>query len=178
MVRVGNGSHIGMNRRSFDSGRRGFSMLEAIVVFALIAVLAGVAYATIGNQNSPSGDMAARASLVHAQSLQSARPDAPVSDPAVLAELDPTRTWTTAASSASDVVSVRPGLSDPAVVAFAASNGTTCWLLRLDYAAAGRAGATIWALADSGECNAIRALELTPDPTGERGESADRPLIL
>lgn len=170
--------NLHQNRRSLTI--RAFTLLEVIVVFALIAVLGGVAFMTLSNQEDPAGELAARASLVQLESLQSARPDAPVTDVSVLESLDPSRTWTQSASTAANEVSVRLDQVDPAVFGAAVSAGTdrACWLLRRDFDAPTRSLATIWAVAESGNCTAVRALALTPDSSGERGSSADAPQIL
>lgn len=155
-----------------------YTLLEAVVVFALVGVIAGVAITMLNGRSDPTADMAARASLVQASSLQAAQADAPLADIGVLAELDPSRVWTASASTSSSTVSVAIDPDDSAVLGVAVAAGEGCWMLRRDYDNPTRGGAQIWAVAESGSCSAARALQLEADPTGVRGASVDTPLIL
>jgi hypothetical protein len=122
-------------------------------------------------------DMAARASLAQVDSLQSARADGPITDLATLGALDPTRTWTAGASLGPDTVSITVDPSDPAVLSAAVSTGSgTCWMLRRDYDTPNTAERALWVVADDElTCDAARALNLQPDPTGQSGTSAAQP---
>ena len=154
-----------------------FTLIEVMVVFAIIAVLSSVAFLTIKPESDPAKDMAARASLVQADSLQSARGDGPITDLATLGALDPSRIWTTGASLGPDTVSIAVDPSDPAVLSAAVSTGGgSCWMLRRDFDAPSAAERALWVVADDElTCDAARALNLQPDPTGQSGTSASKP---
>jgi type II secretory pathway pseudopilin PulG len=166
-------------QRRVHPRRVAFTLIEAVVVFALIALLGGGAYLALSGQESPGGDVAARAGLVQLERLQTTRGDGPLSDTSVLGDLDPTRTWSSGESDGTSVVSVVTDPDDAALIGAAVSNGTGgCWLLRRDFDAATLAEATIWAVAEDGTCSGTRALTLELDPDDDAGTTVDRPIQL
>lgn len=156
--------------------RRGYTLLEVAVVFAIMAILATAGYFIIGQGGGTAPDVDARASLVHLERMQAARPDAPLTDPETLSSLDPSRSYGTTPSTGPDQVSVERDALDPSRYGAAAATGSgDCWLLARDYETDLIGEYFIWAVSTTGVCDAAQALQLQPDQTGETGRSVDRP---
>ena len=158
--------------------RRGYSVIESIVVFGLVALISASAFIIINDRTSGAEPASARASLVHLLKLQAATAGAPVADGEALGELDPGREYLNGLSTNPAIVSV---LVDSGTrLAAATFDGADCWMLVKDFAATTTATREIWLVEkDSATCSAARAIQVgTPDQTGLTGQTSNRPKII
>lgn len=167
-------------RYQCTSRRRGISMIETVVVVALIAVLTATSLVTLNRRSGASDATAARASLVHVLRLQAATPGAPNADTAALQSLDPTRVYSSGGSSDPTTVSVMIDPDRTSRLIVAVFDGNDCWAVAHDYQALDDSSLEVWVVKKSAAaCSANSMLpNLVPDETSIRGRTADKPLIV
>lgn len=154
--------------------RLGFSTPELLVVIVIMAIVVAYSGSFFSNFGAPGTDTAAKANLVAVSETQTTfllRRGTPASLPELAAEL-PELVFTAGSSAGPALISA--AVDNDVFTAAAASGKGSCWLLRLDGEPGAGEEPVVWAVADSGSCNATRAASLTPSGTAE-GRSSDRP---
>jgi prepilin-type N-terminal cleavage/methylation domain-containing protein len=168
-----------MVRRGNRTLRRGFSLIEAVVVLALVGTASAAVVYWASNSGSVEKDVAAKAALVAVYEAQvSARVNGGnLLDIAGLQALDPARTYGSGPSTSPSTVSVAV---DGFLVHAASSTGSgDCWMLRLDLSPSSSASPRqLWFMRE-GEpsCTALLAASL-PLPLDGSGSSPDKPSLL
>jgi len=160
------------------TSRRGYSVIESIVVFGLVALISGAAFVILNDRSAGVDAAGARSSLVHLLKLQAATSAAPTADLATLNDLDPGREYVDSSSGDYSTVSVL--VENGTKLAAATFDGSDCWMLVKDFAATTLATREIWVVEKSSvTCSATHALQVvTPDESGLTGRDSSRPYIL
>ena len=158
--------------------RKGYSVIESIVVLGLVALISASAFIIINDRTAGSEAASARASLIHLLKLQASNAAAPFADVNVLSELDPGREYLDGSSSNPNIVSVL--VDSQTRLAAATVDGADCWMFVKDFAATTIATREIWLVEkNSATCSAARAIQVgTPDQSGVTGQSSNRPRII
>jgi len=161
-----------------DQIRRGYSLIESIVVFGLVALISASSFIMLNDRTSGAEPASARASLIHLLKLQSATAGAPNADGEALSELDPGREYLNGLSTNPAIVSVL--VDSGTKLAAAAYDGADCWMLVKDFAATTTTTREIWLVEkESASCSASRAIQVgIPDQSGLTGQTSDRPRII
>ena len=158
--------------------RRGYSVIESIVVFGLVALISASAFIILNDRTSGAEPASARASLLHLLKLQAATAGAPVADVEALGALDPGREYLNGLSTNPAIVSVL--VDSETRLAAATFDGDDCWMFVKDFAATTTATREIWLVEkNSATCSAARAIQVgTPDQSGLTGQTSNRPKII
>lgn len=149
--------------------RRGFSLVETVAVFALIAILGTLAAISLSDSTDQlAADVAVRANLdgaLDATVEAAALTGSPVAELATVEVYAPRVSFTAGVSDRPDLVSYAVANAAAGLAAQGADG--TCWLIRRDFAATGLV--TVYAYSTTAPCTAASALGL---PTaGPRGGS-------
>jgi type II secretory pathway pseudopilin PulG len=167
--------------RPGSARRRGFTLVEAAVVFAVLVVISGVLLLRIADSADPRNDAAAKASLqVFQQAQLEAGRDAadPLSAVALTAASDVDKGAVTFVDGASSSVSEVGVLVSGSVVSGVARSGRDCWMLRLDLDPSPSSPPTWWFLQEDVEvCDATGFGPLS-FPSDGSGQSPNEPTLL
>lgn len=160
--------------------RRAFTLIEAVVVLAVIAILSSVVVLRLTGSADPASDAAAKSSLVVFQQIeQGAQRSAAVPlDATAIASGSFDRasvTFTANASTTSSEVSVAV---DGTVVIGAASAGADCWALRLDFAPTPSSPLQWWFLDEDVESCTPSLFSAAAFPVDGTGQGPNRPSVL
>jgi type II secretory pathway pseudopilin PulG len=160
------------------TSRRGYSVIESVVVFGLVALISGAAFVVLNGRSAGVDAAAARSSLVHLLKLQAATSSAPTADLTILNDLDPGREYVDSGSADSSTVSVL--VENGTKLAAATFDGVDCWMLVKDFAATTLDTREIWVVdKSSATCSAAHALQVvSPDDSGLTGRDSNRPRII
>jgi len=157
--------------------RRGFSLVEVVVVTALVTVVSAASLIWFGAASQPDTDATAKASLMAYLELQqqSHIEGSGVLDAASLAERDYTHTYNSISSSGPQDVSV----ADSGTLGLAAvqSGGSTCWMVRYDANPSAASPPVVWYVTQRSPCLASDVATLFV-PSGGDGQSPNAPLVL
>ena len=134
-----------MTRTAAGLGKRGFTIIETIMVLVLVSVLSASAIAWYGQSNSPDRDIAAKTSLLAFAGLQQQNylQGARLADTTTLTDLDYSRTWQTGGDSTGpqDISVVITGT----IAAAAAFSGNgVCWYVRIEMSPSPTSPPALW----------------------------------
>lgn len=169
-----------MNRTPAANGRRGFTIIETIMVLVLVSVLSASAIAWYGQSNSPDKDIAAKTSLLAFSELQQQNylQGARLADTAALTDLDYSRTWQTGGDSTGpqDVSLLITGT----IAAAAAFSGNgVCWYVRVEMVPTPGSPPALWytSVLDAGEACTALSVAAFPVPDVSLSNSGTSPLV-
>lgn len=157
--------------------RRGFSIVEAVVVVALVSTVAAASLVWFSTASQPDTDAAAKSALVaftEAQN-QAFREGSAVLTASDLTSRDYTHTYVTTSSSGPQEVSV--ATSGTLAFAAVATGGGSCWMVRYDAAPDAGSSPLVWYVDQSSPCSASNVAGL-PVPTDGSGSSPGSPVTL
>lgn len=158
-------------------GRRGFSIVEAVVVTTLVSTVAAASLVWFSAASQPDTDTAAKAALVaftEAQN-QAFREGSAVLTASDLASRDFAHTYVTTSSTGPQVVSVTT--SGTLAFAAVAAGGGSCWMVRFDAAPADGSSPLVWYIDQTEPCTASAVASL-PVPTDGSGTTPGDPVTL
>lgn len=157
--------------------RRGFSLLEAAVVLALVAIVSTASLLWWTSAADPQGDVAAKTSLGAFAQLQeqAAAEGRGIQDAADLAALDFSRTFVDAPTISTGPQEVSVAQSGTLAMAAVDAGAGICWMLRMDLEPTPSSPAAVWfvdVLSGPATCDASRVSgESFPDQ-GVDGDGA------
>jgi len=156
---------------------RGFSLVEVVVVTALVTVISAASLIWFGAASQPDTDATAKASLMAYLDVQqqALSEGAGVLDAAQLGERDYTHTYSSIASAGPQDLSV--AVSGTLGLAAVQSGGTTCWMVRYDSSPNAASPPIVWYVTQRDPCLASDVTTLFV-PTNGDGQSPNAPLVL
>lgn len=161
--------------------RRGFTLVESAVVFAVLVVLSGVLLLRLANSADPRNDAAAKSSLQVFQTVQleaMRSGGAPLDASAVMAASNLDRGSVLFVDGAStDVTEVGVTVASTVVTGVALS-GNDCWMLRLDFEPSPASPPSWWFLSEGVASCDLAAFGVLTFPDDGSGQSPNEPTIL
>lgn len=153
--------------------RRGFTLMEVVVVTVLVSVLTTASLVWFSSSASPDADAAAKSSLLAVAELQRSAlaEGGAFVDAAQLAARDPARSYSAAASESASNVSVL--VSGPVASAAVRGDGGTCWAVRLDAAPSAPFGPAVFYVGPAESCTAPDPASFSAPPPGSGATPAD-----
>lgn len=161
--------------------RRGFTLVESAVVFAVLVILSGVLLLRLAGSADPRNDAAAKSSLQVFQTIQleAARSGGvPLDASAISAATDLDRGSVSFVDDVSaDVTEVGVAVSSSVVTGVALS-GSDCWMLRLDLEPSPSSPPSWWFLTEGVSSCDLDAFGALSFPDDGSGQSPNEPTIL
>lgn len=163
--------------------RRGFTILETVMVLVIVALVSAATFAWYGNASSPDKDTTAKTSLLAFTEMQQQTflSSGIPADVTQMAELDFTRSWTAGASEGPQEVSV--ALDGSVAMAAASSGAGVCWFVRMDVDPTPTSPPVLWyaeSTSVDGDCLASRIVDFAVPDTSESdiGTIPGKPVLL
>lgn len=161
--------------------RRGFTLVESAVVFAVLVILSGVLLLRLSRSADPRNDAAAKSSLHVFQTIQleaSRSGGVPLDAPSIVAATDLDRGSVVFVEGASTgVTEVGVAVTGSAVTGVALS-GSDCWMLRIDLEPSPTSPPSWWFLSEGVESCEPSAFGSLVFPDDGSGQSPNEPTIL
>ena len=159
---------------------RAFSLIEAVIVLAVIAILTSIVVLRLSGSADPGADAAAKSSLVVFQQIEqrAQRGSSTPVDAAQIAAGNYDRGsvgFVSGASTGSSEVSV---VVDGTVVIGAATAGADCWALRLDFAPTPTSPMQWWFLDENVESCVASSFSTAAFPDDGTGQSPSLPTVI
>lgn len=170
-----------VRRAACRGARRGFTLVESAVVFAVLVVLSGMVLLRISKSADPRNDAAAKSSLQVFQTIQleAARAGGvPLAASAISSATDLDRGSVTFVDDVSTGVTEVGVAVSSSVVSGVARSGDDCWMLRLDLEPSPSSPPSWWFLVEGvASCDAASFGTLVFPDDGS-GQSPNAPTIL
>lgn len=156
---------------------RGFSIVEVVVVTALVTLVAGVSLVWFGTGSQPDTEATAKTSLTAYLTMQNQAltEGSPILDATTLNVRDYTHTYTSEASTGPQEIST--AVSGTLGLAAVSSGGGACWMVRFDAAPVAGSPPVVWYLTTRDPCTAADVTTLIVPGPGE-GSTPGQPVIL